>query len=88
MTPQAQDTAKTPRRISVPPGALLLLPLRQAVLFPSTVMPLVVGRPSSLQIVEEAVRQQIQVGFIAQRDPAVEQPKAEHLYSVGTTGYT
>ena len=85
MTPQEQENTKSQRRITVPEGAMLLLPLRQAVLFPSTVMPLVVGRPSSLQIVEEAVRQQIQVGFIAQRDPAVEQPKAEHLYSVGTT---
>ena len=85
MTAQEQENPTTKRRITVPSGALLLLPLRQAVLFPSTVMPLVVGRPASLQVVEEAVRQQTQVGFITQRDPTVEQPKAAELYSVGTT---
>ena len=69
----------------VPSGALLVLPLRQAVLFPSTVMPLVVGRPASLQSVDEAVRQQIQVGFVAQRDPAVELPKPEQLFTVGSS---
>ena len=79
-----QETTKPTRRINVPAGALLILPLRQAVLFPSTVMPLVVGRPTSLQIIEEAVRRQIQVGFIAQRDPAAEQPQPAQLYSVGT----
>jgi ATP-dependent Lon protease len=77
--------SKPSRRIIVPPGALLILPLRQTVLFPSTVMPLVVGRPASLQSVEEAVRQQVQVGFVAQRDPTVELPKPEQLFSVGSS---
>jgi ATP-dependent Lon protease len=63
----------------------LILPLRQSLLFPSTVMPLVVGRPASLQSVEEAVRQQIQVGFVAQRDPSIELPTPENLFSVGTS---
>ena len=63
----------------------MILPLRQAVLFPSTVMPLVVGRPASLQAIEEAVRQQIQVGFVAQRDPSIEAPAPENLFSAGTS---
>ena len=49
---------KSRPRLTVPPGAMVILPLRNTVLFPSTIMPLVVGRPTSLQIVEEAVRQQ------------------------------
>jgi len=89
MTAQEQENtkqaSKPSRRITVPPGGLLILPLRQAVLFPSTVMPLVVGRPASLQSVEEAVRQQIQVGFVAQRDPSIESPGPEHLFTVGTS---
>ena len=89
MTAQEQETTKQStkpsRRISVPPGALLILPLRQAVLFPSTAMPLVVGRPASLQSVEEAVRQQLQVGFVAQRDPGVELPQPEQLFTVGSS---
>ena len=85
MTANEQETKKSNRRITVPPGAMLILPLRQAVLFPSTVMPLVVGRPASLQAVEEAVRQQIQVGFVAQRDPTIELPSPENLFTVGTS---
>jgi ATP-dependent Lon protease len=72
-------------RITIPPGALVILPLRNTVLFPSTIMPLVVGRPTSLQVVEEAVRQQSPVGFIAQRDPQIEVPEPKDLFSVGTT---
>jgi ATP-dependent Lon protease len=85
MTAKETENKKPSRRISVPAGAMLILPLRQAVLFPSTVMPLVVGRPASLHSVEEAVRQQIQVGFVAQRDPSVELPSPENLFSVGTS---
>ena len=85
MTANEKENSKTNQRINIPPGALVILPLRQAVLFPSTVMPLVVGRPASLQSVEEAVRQQIQVGFVAQRDPSIELPTPENLFSVGTS---
>jgi ATP-dependent Lon protease len=85
MTAQEQEKTKPNRRINVPPGALLILPLRHAVLFPSTVMPLVVGRPASLQIAEEAVRRQIQVGFVAQRDPSVELPQPAQLFPIGTS---
>ena len=85
MTENAQEAKKQNRRITVPPGAMLILPLRQSVLFPSTVMPLVVGRAASLQAVEEAVRQQIQVGFVAQRNPTIELPSPENLFAVGTS---
>jgi ATP-dependent Lon protease len=84
MSPEQKEDPKVNRRVIVPPGALMILPLRQAVLFPSTVMPLVVGRPTSLQIVEEAVRQQTRIGFVAQRDPSIETPRPEQLFSVGT----
>ena len=85
MTANEKENPKLNRRMNVPAGALVILPLRQAVLFPSTAMPLVVGRPASLQSVEEAVRQQIQVGFVAQRDPSIELPAPENLFSVGTS---
>jgi ATP-dependent Lon protease len=47
-------------------------------------MPLAVGRRSSLRIVDEAVRQKLTIGFVTQRDPAIEKPMAGDLYSVGT----
>jgi ATP-dependent Lon protease len=48
-------------------------------------MPLVVGRPQSLQVVEEAVRQQMAIGFVSQRDASIERPQPSDLFSVGTS---
>ena len=84
MTPEEKEAPKSKPRLSIPAGALAILPLRNTVLFPATVMPLVVARPASVRAIEEAVRQQLPVGFIAQRDPAIEIPQAQDLFRVGT----
>ena len=84
MTAEEKETRQTQSRLVIPAGALAILPLRNTVLFPSTIMPLAVGRPASLRVIEEAVRQQVPVGFVAQRDPAVEAPQPEDLFPVGT----
>jgi ATP-dependent Lon protease len=68
-----------------PPGSLVILPLRNSVLFPFTVMPLTIGRPSSLQAVEESVRRQAPLGIVVQKDPALEAPQLKDLYEIGTT---
>jgi ATP-dependent Lon protease len=80
----AEEAHKSKPRLVVPPGALVILPLRNTLLFPSTVMPLVVGRPASLQVIEEAVRQQLPIGFVAQRDAQTESPGPNDLFNVGT----
>ena len=67
------------------PGALAIVPLRNTVLFPNTVMPLTIGRPSSLLAVEDAVRKQMPIGVVAQRDPSVDIPQITDLYEIGTT---
>src|SRR5437867_3059368 len=84
MTGEEKEVPKPKTRLSIPAGTLVILPRRNMVLFPSTVMPLVVGRPSSLRAIEAAVRQQVPVGFVAQRDPAIEVPQAKDLFRVGT----
>ncbi len=48
-------------------------------------MPLTIGRRSSLQAVEEAVRHQLPIGIVVQKDPAVEAPQIKDLYEIGTT---
>ncbi len=58
MTAEEKENTQTKPRITIPPGALAILPLRNTVLFPSTIMPLVVGRRNSLQVMEEAVSQE------------------------------
>jgi ATP-dependent Lon protease len=79
------DLTETNLRDQIPPGALVILPLRNTVLFPSTVMPLTVGRSASLQAIEQAVSQQLPIGIVAQRDPKIEIPQPNDLYDIGTS---
>ncbi len=68
----------------LPGDALILLPLRNTVLFPGTMAPLTFGRPVSIRAVQEAVRQEMPLGVVAQRDPKVDAPKPSDLFEVGT----
>ena len=84
MSAEETETPKAKSRLNIPAGALIIIPMRNRVLYPSMVMPLMVGRPARLQAVEEAVRQQIPIGFVVQRDPNIEAPQPKDLYDVGT----
>ncbi len=70
----------------IPEDALILIPLRAAVIFPGIVAPLTVGRGSSVSAVQEAVRQGRRVGFLLQRDAAMDRVGADDLHWVGTAG--
>ena len=65
------------------PGVLPILPVRGLVLFPGTVMPLLLGRKSSLRILEAAQPAPGIVGVFSQRDPTQEEPEPGGLFSVG-----
>ncbi|MBN1809741.1 MAG: endopeptidase La [Planctomycetes bacterium] len=65
------------------PGALPLIPLRDAVPFPLMVMPLVVGRKKSIQVVDDVLVKDKMVVLVTQKDAEVEDPKPEDLYGVG-----
>jgi ATP-dependent Lon protease len=83
----ADSPAEAPAgELRLPEGAIPLLPLRNAVLFPGTVLPLEVGRPGSLAAVHFAVKSQTPVGVVLQRDPAVADPGPDGLHEIGTIG--
>jgi len=63
---------------------LVILPVRDIVLFPGVVLPIAVNRPRSTAAAQEAVRTRGRIGFLLQKDPAVEDPRPEDLYRVGT----
>jgi ATP-dependent Lon protease len=69
----------------IPEGAIILLPARNTVLFPGIVLPLTLGRRGSLAAAQAATRSGLPIGVILQRDPAVETPKRDDLYKVGTS---
>ncbi len=74
----------TDQAITKLPATLPILPLRGTVMFPGTVMPLGVGRPSSRQMLDESLPQSKIIGLVAQRDEDVEDPGPDDLYRIGT----
>jgi len=63
---------------------LIIVPVRNMVLFPGLVLPLTVGRKASIAAAQEAVRSERPVGLLLQRDPQVEDPSPADLHQVGT----
>ena len=60
-----------------------LLPLRDIVIFPSTVIPLFVGRKKSIKALEEVMKTDKSIVLVAQKNPEVDDPKNEDIYSFG-----
>jgi ATP-dependent Lon protease len=68
----------------VVPDVLPILPVRDTVLFPGAVLPLTVGRESSLALVNSLQGDEKLLGVVAQLDPRVEDPAAADLHKLGT----
>src|ERR1041384_1260431 len=65
------------------PHVLPILPIRNIVVFPGTVMPLNVGRPKSKALLDEVMPAEKLIGVFTQRNAETEEPKTEDLYNVG-----
>jgi ATP-dependent Lon protease len=63
---------------------LIIIPVRNLVLFPGTVVPVAINRERSLAAAQEAVRAQRKVGFLLQQDPDLQSPTGRDLFKVGT----
>ena len=70
--------------LPLPPDAMIIVPVRNFVLFPGMVMPVSIGRPKSIAAAQQAVREQRQVGILKQRDPNVADPTAIDMHRMGT----
>ncbi|MEZ5565513.1 MAG: endopeptidase La [Gammaproteobacteria bacterium] len=77
---QTTTTAET----QIPDDVLILLPVRNTVVFPGAVIPLTIGRRISIAAAEEAARSGRRIGLVMQRDPSVDEPAADDLHPVGT----
>ncbi|MEN6312326.1 MAG: endopeptidase La, partial [Acidobacteriota bacterium] len=62
-----------------------LIPLRDLVVFPATLVPFVVGRSSSIQALEKAAEKDKMIFLAAQMDASIDNPTAKDIYSVGVT---
>ena len=68
----------------LPEDALILIPTRNLVLFPGTVLPITLGRQRSVLAAQTAMRLTRPVGLILQRDPAIDDPIPVDLHRTGT----
>ncbi len=68
----------------LPEDALILLPTRNAVLFPGIVAPLMVGRPQSIAGAQAAAQTEKPIGILLQSDPSADLPGPDQLSRVGT----
>jgi len=68
----------------LPPDALIIVPVRNTVLFPGLVLPITLGRPKSIAAAQQAVRDQRQVGILLQRDAEVSEPTPLDMHRMGT----
>jgi ATP-dependent Lon protease len=82
--PRGRSTAVATRPI--PEDALILIPLRNAVLFPGVISPIAVGRNSSVLAAREAAREGLRIGFLLQRDPRTDDVGPGDVHRIGTGG--
>ena len=74
----------SPEASEASPDIVPILPLRGVVVFPQTAVPLTIGQPRSVKLVDDAVAGTRFIGLVAAKDPGIESPGPEDLYSIGT----
>jgi ATP-dependent Lon protease len=83
----ATETASSgaaPNLPPLPPDALIIVPVRNIVLFPGIVMPVTVARTRSIMAAQQAVREQRQVGILLQREAEMAEPTPVDMHRIGT----
>ena len=68
------------------PGTLPVLPLRDAVVFPDTMIPLTIGQERSIKLIDDVLAGDRLLALVASKDAEVETPGPELLYEIGTVG--
>ncbi|HAU30472.1 TPA: endopeptidase La, partial [Candidatus Dependentiae bacterium] len=63
---------------------LPIIPLKNVVLFPQSVIPLIIGRPRSIKAIEYASAHKTSICLVTQNDPSIEDPEQEDIFTTGT----
>src|SRR5215510_16476276 len=84
-TPKSENVSETAKPIQLPESerSLPILPVRDTVLFPHAVLPLTVGRESSVQLIN-SLGEEKQIIVVAQREARIDTPQPADLFSIGT----
>ena len=84
---EARSAAAAPRGTALKPlpeDAMIVIPMRNTVLFPGVISPITVGRAISVAAAQEAVRSEKRIGFLLQKDAQKNDVRPDDLYWVGT----
>ena len=80
----AQTNSQNNPDAKIPEDALIVIPVREMVLFPGAIAPIAIGRAKSIAAAQQALREQRPVGIVLQRSPEIEEPGPDDLYRVAT----
>jgi ATP-dependent Lon protease len=82
--PAPATTRGAGQALDIPDDALIVVPVRNVVLFPGMVLPVTIGRELSVAAAQAAVKADKPIGLLLQKDPKVDQPAPGDLYALGT----
>jgi ATP-dependent Lon protease len=84
MATEQMNTAQTNSDVKIPDDALIIIPVRDMVLFPGAIGPIAIARPKSIAAAQQALREQRPIGIVLQRSPETDEPGPDDLYRVAT----
>ena len=70
--------------VRIPDDALIIVPVRNTVLFPGVVAPITIARPKSIAAAQQALREQRSIGILLQRNAEVDEPGPGDLHRICT----
>jgi len=82
--PASSTAAGHADSVPIPNDALIIVPVRNTVLFPGVVFPITVGRSKSVAAAQQALREQRPVGILLQRNPDADDPGPDDLNRICT----
>lgn len=84
MTTFMQPDENNEEILATIPDELPILPLRNTVAYPFSVLPLMVGVPRSVKLIEDALEGDRIIGLLTMKDPSIEEPQPGQIYETGT----
>ena len=79
-----KSTETDPITGAIPDNAIVIVPVRNMVLFPGLVVPIAIGRKGSIAATQYAIQSKRSIGILMQQNPKTETPGPDELASMGT----
>ncbi|MCK1655493.1 endopeptidase La [Bradyrhizobium sp. 149] len=79
-----QSISQSNSDVKIPEDALIIVPVRDMVLFPGAIAPIAIARLKSIAAAQQALREQRPIGIVLQRSPETDEPGPDDLYRVAT----